>query len=121
MTRAPLSVMIFTVCLAAGVARAQESVVPPPAGSTGTWADPKTGLMWATKDNGGSDTTYPQAVEYCQKLNLGGFSDWRLAKLQELRGIYDPHAASGTYLFNANRYDLHIKSAIQLNGNGTWS
>jgi len=120
-TRALLSLMILTVCVGPSVARAQESVSLPVAGLTGMWTDPKTGLMWATKDNGGSDTTYPQAVEYCQKLNVGGFRDWRLAKLQELRGIYDPHAASGTYLFNGNRYDLHIMGGIQLSGNGTWS
>ena len=121
MTKAPLSVMIFTVCFAAGVACAQESVLPPPAAGSDMWKDPKTGLMWAMKDNGGSDVTYPQAVEYCKQTNLGGFKDWRLATLPELRAIYDPKAASGTYLFNGNRYDLHIKGGIQLSGNGTWS
>lgn len=103
--------------MGASVARAEESGVAP----TGMWTDSKTGLMWATKDNGASDTTYPQAVEYCQQLTLGGFKDWRLAKVQELRAIYDPTAASGTYLFNGNRFDLHIKGGIQLSGNGTWS
>ena len=68
MTRAPLALMILTVWVGASVARAQESVSLP-----GTWTDLKTRLMWATKDNGGSDTTYAQAVEYCQKLKPGWF------------------------------------------------
>jgi hypothetical protein len=32
------------------------------------------------------------AVKYCRKLRLAGYSDWRLATLEELQGIYDKNA-----------------------------
>jgi len=57
------------------------------------WVDPSTRLMWAAKDNG-KDVNWRQAMKYCQKLQLGGFSDWRLATINELRGIYDKNAES---------------------------
>jgi len=44
----------------------------------GYWVDPSSGLMWAAKDNG-KDVNWHQATSYCQKLRLGGYSDWRLA------------------------------------------
>ena len=40
------------------------------------------------KDNG-KDVTWGKANEYCRQLRLGGYSDWRLATLGELKGIYD--------------------------------
>ena len=53
-----------------------------------TWTDPATGLMWAKKDNG-KDVSWEQASEYCAKLQLGGFNDWRLPTIEELAGLYD--------------------------------
>ncbi|HEX3154952.1 MAG TPA: DUF1566 domain-containing protein [Candidatus Angelobacter sp.] len=62
-----------------------------------TWVDPSTGLMWAGKDNG-RDVTCKKAVKYCSDLRLAGNSDWRLASLGELEGIYDKGAnAPRTY------------------------
>jgi len=57
------------------------------------WIDPSTGLMWAAKDNG-KDVNWHKAMKYCQKLQLGGFPNWRLATIDELRGIYDKNADS---------------------------
>ena len=54
----------------------------------GYWADPATGLMWAAKDNG-RDVNWKAAMKYCRNLRLAGYSDWRLATVAELRGIYD--------------------------------
>jgi hypothetical protein len=61
----------------------------PPAGAV--WADPSTGLMWAAKDSG-RDVSYRSAVNYCRDLRLAGHSDWRLANMAELQGIYDKKA-----------------------------
>jgi len=59
----------------------------------GYWIDPSTGLMWAGKDNG-KNVSWHQAMKYCRDLRLAGHSDWRLASLEELRGIYDKDANS---------------------------
>jgi hypothetical protein len=55
------------------------------------WTDPSTSLMWAAKDSG-EDVTYESAVKYCRDQRLAGHSDWRLATLGELQGIYDKTA-----------------------------
>ena len=61
----------------------------------GYWVDPSTGLMWTAKDNG-KDVSFGGAVKYCRDLRLDGYSDWRLANMVELQGIYDKTAnASG--------------------------
>jgi hypothetical protein len=70
-----------------GQSRAQETQV------RGYWIDPSTGLMWAGKDNG-KDVKRKNAVKYCRDLRLAGYSDWRLATLDELQGIYDKSAES---------------------------
>ncbi len=57
----------------------------------GFWTDPSTGLMWAGKDSG-RDVSYRSAVNYCRDLRLAGHSDWRLANMAELQGIYDKSA-----------------------------
>ena len=57
----------------------------------GYWVDPSTGLMWAGKDNG-KDVSWNKAMKYCRDLRLAGYSDWRLASVGELEGIYDKNA-----------------------------
>ena len=58
-----------------------------------SWVDSSTGLTWAGKDNG-KDVSWKSAVKYCRELRLAGYSDWRLATLAELEGIYDLSATS---------------------------
>ncbi len=48
--------------------------------------DTKTGLMWQRKDAGKS-MTHKEAVEYCEALKLGGYDDWRLPTIDELRTL----------------------------------
>lgn len=57
----------------------------------GYWVDPSTGLMWAGKDSG-KDLGWKSALKYCRNLRLAGYSDWRLANMAELQGIYDKTA-----------------------------
>ena len=54
----------------------------------GTITDTKTGLMWASKDNG-SKINWQDARSYCQNYNGGGHTDWRMPTLKELAGLYD--------------------------------
>jgi hypothetical protein len=65
----------------------------------GVWTDSKTGLMWTKKDNGDGnvttekqakqyDLTWQKAVDYCWNLRIGGYSDWRLSTIDELKSIF---------------------------------
>ena len=63
--------------------------------AAGEWVDPRTHLMWTLKDNG-APTNLKGAFEYCQALRTGGFSDWRIASIEELGGLYDPKVTRNT-------------------------
>ncbi len=61
--------------------------------SNGIVTDNKTGLQWQDdySDNGG-DIKYAKwtdAIAYCKSLSLGGYDDWRLPNIIELRSIVD--------------------------------
>jgi hypothetical protein len=88
------------------------------------WVDPTTRLMWAKKDNG-SDVTWQQATDYCRNFRLAGFSDWRLATIQELHGIYDPAINTpGQVLVQGNHWNpvtWHVKGNLHLSWKWTWS
>ena len=79
-----------------------------------TWTDPATGLMWAKKDNG-SDVDWPQANDYCSKLQLAGYKDWRLPTIEELQGIYDP-SVSLQAMWDAGVAYVHVKGNLKLSG-----
>ena len=54
----------------------------------GTVADLSTGLVWQQGDSeSGMDWT--EALDYCETLDLAGFSDWRLPDAKELQSIVD--------------------------------
>ncbi|HXR39781.1 MAG TPA: DUF1566 domain-containing protein [Terracidiphilus sp.] len=110
------------------IARAQfSSATPGLAQETqarGYWVDPSTGLMWAAKDNG-EDVNWHQATEYCRNLRLAGSSDWRLATIDELRGIYEWNANTPGELprsseHEAFAYTFDVKGNIFLTGD-PWS
>jgi Protein of unknown function (DUF1566) len=83
-----------------------------------SWTDPSTGLTWAARDNGKS-VSWKGAVKYCQNLRLGGYSDWRLATLDELKGIYDENSnAPGRDGLGAATW--HVKGNLFLTGD-QWS
>ena len=54
----------------------------------GTVTDNKTGLMWQ-QETVGKQRTWDEAVQYCENLNLAGYNDWRLPKIEELQSIID--------------------------------
>lgn len=51
-------------------------------------------LEWLLSTNG-ENMKWPEAVEYCENLEMNGHNDWRLPSLAELQGLYDPDAAGG--------------------------
>ena len=86
----------------------------------GYWVDSSTGLMWAGKDNA-KDVSWKKAMKYCRDLRLAGFSDWRLAALAELEGIYDKSAeAPGenprSRWHEAEPMTFHVKGDLFLTG-----
>jgi hypothetical protein len=52
----------------------------------GTLTDNKIKLMWQKEDDG-QKRTFKEGEEYCKKLTLGGYKDWRLPTIDELRSI----------------------------------
>ena len=52
-----------------------------------TWKDPKTGLEWQRQSPG--SMTWHEAMEYAEKLTLGGKNDWRLPSAAELETLLD--------------------------------
>jgi hypothetical protein len=83
----------------------------------GFWTDPSTGLMWAGKDSG-KDVSLKSAVKYCRDLRLAGYSDWRLANMVELQGVYDKTAnapgLAGPHDNDATMW--HVKGNLFLTG-----
>ncbi len=94
---------------------AQETRVP------AYWVDPSTGLMWAAKDNG-KDVNWRQAMKYCRRLHLAGYSDWRLATLAELGAIFDRNANAPGLAGprKEGSFTWHVKGNLFLTGN-VWS
>ena len=52
----------------------------------GLVADTRKGLMWAPAPD--HDVDWYQAEEYVKSLQLGGYTDWRLPTLDELKSLY---------------------------------
>ena len=70
--------------------------------------DTKTGLMWQD-DTLGSAMQWESAIITCENLTLGGYSDWRLPNIRELKSIVDntkvnPALASVFTSFGSNVY-----------------
>ncbi len=90
----------------------------------GYWVDPSTKLMWAGKDNN-KEVNWRQATKYCRGLRLAQYSDWRLATIDELQGIYDKgvdaHGLAGSSKnMKYSPWNRHVKGNIFLTGD-PWS
>ena len=54
----------------------------------GTVTDNSTGLVWQQGTVGdGVAMSWEDALQYCENLSLGGYTDWRLPNLNELRSL----------------------------------
>ena len=98
---------------------AQKMEKIPLADALPTWTHSATGLMWAKSDNG-SDVNWSQANAYCANLQLGGYSGWRLATIDELQGIYDTSVDIPGQCCNATAVSWHVKGNLHLSGSH-WS
>jgi hypothetical protein len=77
--------------------------------------------MWAGKDNG-KNVNWRKATNYCRDLRLASYSDWRLATIDELEGIYDYNARSPGLAgkHNDEPFPFHVKGNLFLTGD-QWS
>ena len=82
--------LLTTIILCVGTCAVMGQDSTPAAGRDikAFWTDSATGLTWAVKDNG-SAVSPNQANGYCSSLRSGGYSDWRLPKIDELELIFD--------------------------------
>ncbi len=69
----------------------------------GTVTDNITGLMWQ-KTPASSGLSWEEAVDYCNSLELGGFSDWRMPTTKELFSISD--FSQGWPYLNTTYFDI---------------
>lgn len=53
-----------------------------------TVVDSVSKLEWQDNEIG-TPKTWPEAINHCESLSLGGYSDWRLPNINELRSISD--------------------------------
>ncbi len=84
----------------------------------GTITDTKTNLMWA-KDDSATTTKecmdWVKARKYTKKLKTGGYNDWRLPTLSELKTIYDESKSNKIgFAFKdyRERYPLHMEKVF---------
>ena len=78
----------------------------------GTVTDTKTGLMWATTDNG-IPINWQNSLQYCQNYSAGSHTDWRMPTLTELESLYDPGAE--------NKRGYHISNLIETSTQSLWA
>jgi hypothetical protein len=86
-----LAIFLFAaiiLCAGTCTVMGQDSTPAAGADSKAVWKDSATGLTWAVKDNG-SSVSPNEAGTYCRSLRSGGYSDWRLPKIEELEALYD--------------------------------
>ena len=76
----------------------------------GTVVDTKTGLMWAAKDND-EDISWGDAKVYCENYRGGGYTDWRLPTIDEVRGLYD---TSKSYEPKLTATNVHLPKLIEI-------
>jgi hypothetical protein len=88
--------------------------------ANGTVIDTKTGLMWASKDNG-SGVTWMEAKTYCENYYGAGYTDWRMPTITELAKLYDYHQPG--YRPECAVYDwkIYITGSIHLTGCCAWA
>lgn len=89
----------------------------------GTVTDAVTTLVWQQQDDA-ITKTWEQALTYCEGLSLGGFTDWRLPNIKELRSIVDSSTYSPsittTYFPNTQSSCYWSSTTYALYSAGAW-
>ncbi len=91
--------------------------------ASGYWVDPSTGLMWAGKENA-TPVTWNKAMKYCRAFRLAGYSNWRMATLDELGSLVDKSAPTSERVGNSEilyiNVGRHVRGSLSLTGD-PWS
>lgn len=84
-------------------------------------------LMWTVRDNG-FFLTWAEAEAWCRACRVGGYDDWRLPTIDELRGLYDPRRTRvvrfqerGLGDIGYSEEPLRIAAPFALDGPWIWS
>ena len=51
------------------------------------WSDPDSGLMWQVWPKYRARLLYYEAIDHCKTLVYGGYDDWRMPSISELRSL----------------------------------
>ena len=80
----------------------------------GTVTDTSTGLTWQ-QTSASNHMKWEQALAYCEGLNLGGYTDWRLPTKKELESLVDYSR------YNPAINMTYFPSAVSTQMSGNWS
>ncbi|MBF0350348.1 MAG: DUF1566 domain-containing protein [SAR324 cluster bacterium] len=83
---------------------------------TGTVTDSSRGLMW---ESGTSNLHFDNALNYCEGLTLGGFSDWRMPNIIELYSLTITN--SGTHAIPAIDTTFFSSASNLLSSTMSWA
>ena len=75
----------FTIYVRGNLAYGENAFVD---NGNSTVSDNATGLTW-TQNDSGTGMDWDAALNYCESLDVGGSSDWRLPNVKELQSIVD--------------------------------
>lgn len=82
-----------------------------------------TGLMWQKEDDN-TNKEWEAAITYCKGLSLGGYSDWRLPTIEELKSIIDKTrekpVINTTYFPNTKASDYWSSTTNENNTSQAW-
>jgi len=72
--------------------------------------DKETGLMWSRDANKDGAKTWQDAIDYCESLNLGRKTDWRLPAIEELTSLSEPFFSQHSPSLPEGHPFINIKS-----------
>jgi hypothetical protein len=85
-----------------------------------TVMDTRTGLMWSAHDNDGP-ATWQEAKKYCEQYTGGGYKDWRMPTIDELKTLYDKHEPGYRPECAVYNWKVYLTAKIHLSGGGVWT
>jgi hypothetical protein len=118
--KAALILLLIAVTIAGAQRSTEDQRMSPDTQTRGYWVD-TSGFVWAGKDNG-KDVSWNQATKYCHDPWLAGYSNWRLATIDELQDIYDANRESPGLagLGEGRAFTWHVEGGLLLSGD-EWS
>jgi hypothetical protein len=75
-----------------------------------TITDTKTGLMWQANEYANCNWCWQNALDYCSTVRNGGYSNWRLPTVDELKSLIDAnnkYTIQGTTIFMHPMFEIN--------------